>query len=132
RTDGRLTVRLMREMAGATAMAKLPEDHPAMVMNLFGHMTPRLDLDGRVEARLERPGARPRADGDAACNNEPGARALREIARRVGLRRPVAVSRPRALHRRHDNAVLEVDGAQIIGLEQGGHGNRSIGELMLR
>src|SRR5215467_7359191 len=104
-------------MACAAAMPQLAEDHPATLMDRVGHIAPRCNLSRRVETGLERPGARPGADGDAARNDEPGARALREIARRVGIRYPAGVSRTRSLHRRHDNAVLEMDRAEIIRIE---------------
>src|SRR5262245_655380 len=109
-------------MACATAMPELAKYHPDMAMNFLSHISPGFDLGRSVETRLECPGPRPRAYGDAARNNQTSSRTLREIERRVGLRRPVAVSRTRSLHRRHDNAVLEVEGAEIIRIEKGWHG----------
>src|SRR6266702_2837448 len=111
----------MRNMARAATMPDLPEDHSAMIMNLSGYRTPGPDLGWRVKAGLERPGTSPFADGDAARHDEAGTRTLRKIARSVGLRRPVRVARARALHRRHDNTVLEPDRPKIIRIEQRRH-----------
>src|SRR5262249_5068040 len=116
-----LAIRLMRYMARTATMPELPKDDAAMIMHFARDMAPGFDLRAGVQAGLEGPGTRPFADGNAAGDDQARTGALRKIAGCAVFRRPVRVAGARALHGRHDKAVLEAERPQIVRIEQGRH-----------
>ena len=120
--DGRLAVRLVRDMAHAADMPELEKDAPARRMDAIGDELPARDLFVGVDARRVRIALAFGRDLRGLADEEAERRALRvvlglEFARNVA-RRLCAL----AGERRHEDAVRAVEVAERDGVEEGWHG----------
>src|SRR5690606_32742785 len=96
----------------------LGKDHPAFSVHGIGHRAPALDLCLAVDAW--RPGVTLATGFDlgALADDQAGTGALLVIPGHEGRWDVTGLSAALARERRHDDTILQRDGAQRCGLEQ--------------
>ncbi|MCY1204191.1 hypothetical protein D9M72_157140 [compost metagenome] len=104
-------------------MPELDEDPAAGAMHCVGGALPSCDLLGRVDPWRVQVAAALSRDLGAFGDDQAGAGTLGVI--RGHIRRRDGVDCPGACHRRHDDAIWQLQAGKVIRIEEGCHGKGS-------